>query len=371
MILLGRARSALRRRLPPNVRHAYYQRKRKQRRRQGMPPTADPATMEEISVSVLGSSIQRAFHAEYGGYKYGSAWLVWLYAGRRSLTVVFKDVHLTDDAYPAIEGFPGGLPGLPEAALYSAPSAALKRYLPETYAIIEVMPGERFHYYLTDLNRHFRNIMTVSDQMTALEHLFEVGRALDEWGAKTPEAVLIDYSGEFPTEFLRYAYEALSEYGERSGDQEALDLCQDWERITYLYLEATPPEARDHVHGDYQDGNLFIHKTKPGEMKVVDWEFTGRGWIHNDLVSLFKRSRDQTVDAALRRLAEVQPALSLTEHRRLFLRCRLERSLMDAALVAKQRMAKGIAPLRVSRHHFSNARQTMDSLAEVGRGGTW
>lgn len=368
MSFVRNARSAIRRRLPPTLRHAYYRRELKKRRRPGIPPTANRAIVEEIVVRELGANLQRAFHAEFSGYKHGTAWLVWLFGGRSRLTIAFKDVHLAD--YPAVEGFPGGRPGLPEAALYSTPTIVLKRSMPELYAITEVIPGERYQYYLADLGRQYRNIMTVSDQFTALDHLSRIGRALAEWAADRQQTALIDYSAEFPREFLRYAYATLSEYCERSGDRGAIDICRDWECVTDLYLGATPPSARDYVHGDYRDGNLFIHRRTQEDLRAVDWEFAGRGWIHNDVVSLFKRSDQPTVQAALGRLVEMQPAHSPTEHRRLLLRCRLERNLMDAALVAKQRMAKEIEPLRVSRYHFSSARQTMDSLVELARGGS-
>jgi hypothetical protein len=276
---------------------------------------------------------------------------VWLNgASGHSARIFFKDVNLSPDRYPAIVGFPGK-PGLPEAALYATPTEEVASFLPKVYAHVELEAQTHYQYFLEDLNATHRWGFDHADVLLAVDRLFDVSSGIAGWVDSSPDSPIIRYDGEFPIQFLAYARDALERYAERTGEAQALDVIQDWESVEDIYLRETPSKADDAVHGDYRRDNMFHDRSDPTKLTVVDWEYTGMGWIHNDLVSLLKMAGAPTVDAALARVSTARPERSRDEHWRLYQRCRLERGLLDAALVANQRLALSETP-KLSSVHF-------------------
>ncbi len=267
-----------------------------------------------------------------------------------STRIFYKDVNLAPEHYPAIVGFPGR-PGLPEAAFYGNPTGGLETFLPPVHAHVELEPDIHYQYFLADLNATHRWGFEEDDVMWAFDRMLDVSAAIAQWRDAHGKERLIDYDGDFPTRFVDYAHSALTRFNERTNDLRTERLLGGWQDIAALYLAETPTRADDAVHGDFRRDNMFHDRNDPTLITVVDWEYAGWGWIHNDLVSLLKMADVGTVETALTRLAAARPQRTREEHWRLYQRCRLERGLLDAALVANQRLAMAGTPT-LSNVHF-------------------
>ncbi len=172
---------------------------------------------------------------------------------------------------------------------------------------------------------------------------------------------MVRYDGSFPAAFLEYACDSLEEYVKATDDETYENLLRKWPGISDWYLSETPDAATDAVHGDYRVGNIFHERANPDHLRVVDLEFAGYGWIHNDLASLLKGRPEQVAEEAVSALAARRPEWSKAEHWRIYQRCRLERGLLDASLVARQRLASSSNP-RISPTHAARVLSAVSAL---------
>lgn len=355
----------LRRRAPSSLRGAVRRARIKRRRVPGPPPSADPDALADATLQLLGAPARSYEHATVSGYKEATAFVVWLNGGSgKTASLVFKDVNLSPERYPAVVGFPGR-PGLPEAEMYQSPTEAIDAFLPRALAHVELVPQEHYQYFLEDLNATYRWGFNNDDMLWAVDRLLDVSDAIAGWIEANPNAEIIRYDGEFPEKFVEYSRDALTRFADRTGEPHAQELMRNWNSVADLYLEETPEHADDAMHGDYRRDNLFHHRTDPTRLKVVDWEFAGLGWLHNDLASLFKLAPSETAREALQRVAQARPQRTYEEHRRLYERCRLERGLLDAALVANQRLATSDNPT-LSLTHFERISDAQFRLTGSG-----
>ena len=317
----------------------------------GPPPTADRQILADITQELLGSPPRTFEHASISGYKKATAYVVWMTdASGSTARAFFKDVDLSPEGYPAIVGFPGGRPGLPEAAIYGNPGRALRSFLPPVHAHVELVPEGHYQYYLADLNLTHRFGFRHGDILWAIDHLFDVSSAIRNWIDDNSADHMIRYDGEFATTFVGYTRDALHRFHEFTDDARAARLLERFDDVIEVYLAETPEAAEDAVHGDYRRDNMFHQRGDPTKITVVDWEYAGLGWIHNDVVSLLKMAGPETVDAALDRIAAARPERTRDEHWRLYQRCRLERGLLDAALTANQRLGRSEAATLADSH---------------------
>ena len=323
----------------------------RRRREPGPPPGVDRDTLADVAQHLLGAPASRYLHAGVSGYKESTAFIVWIEGARgHPITIFFKDVKLDPDQYPGVVDFPGE-PGFPEIALYTNPGNALMPFLPRVHVLAVLEPQMHYQYFMEDLNATHRRGFDHDDVLWAVERLFEVSAGIADWVDADTDAPTIRYDRDFPTSFIEFSHDAFTHFAEVTGNADTLDLLERWDAIASVYLDETPDTADDFVHGDFHKENMFHNRTDPTRLTVVDWEFMGVGWIHNDLVSLLKRARPETVDAALLRTAELRPNRTLEEHWRLYQRCRLERGLLDGAIVANQRLAASGNPT-LSAVHF-------------------
>jgi hypothetical protein len=330
-------------------------------RRPGAPPPADDEIIRDLGNLLLFGPIQRISHTPIGGYKKGTAYRVYLAGlGRREASFIMKDVELSVGAYPAIVGFPGRV-GLPEQALYRSRDSELAEYLPQLYALRTVEAETHHQYYLEDLNAAYRVGYYGRDDLHAAKAALEVGRVLKSFIERVASFPAIDYGGSFGDRFLGFSHEALERFADRTHDEHVAELLRRWDEIAYTYLANTPAVVDAAVHGDFRRGNVFHSRRDPSKVKLVDWEFAGVGWVHNDLASALKLSDLRTTELALRHVASVDRSRSPEEHRRLYLRSRLERGLMDAALVGNQRLAKSGIPT-LSTGHSERVLAALDEL---------
>ena len=349
-----------RRHTPPTVRDAIRRARLSRSRRPGAPPSACEEIIRDLGDLLLSEPIQRISHTPFGGYKGSTAFRVYLAgSGRRRASFVFKNVDLSSNAYPAIEGFPGTV-GLPEQAIYCSRDQQLLAYLPKLYALRTVEAETHYQYYLEDLNATHR-VGYRQDDLHAAKAALEVGTVLNGFIEGVTRFPAIDYSGSFGDRFLKFSHEALERFVRRTHDERIAEVLRRWDEIAHSYLTNTPAVADTAVHGDFRRGNVFHSRKDPSKVKLVDWEFAGVGWVHNDLASALKLSDLRTTELALRHVASVDRSRSPEEHRRLYLRCRLERGLMDAALVGNQRLAKSGIPT-LSTGHSERVLAALDEL---------
>ncbi len=355
----------IRQRAPASLRGAVRRARIKRRRVPGPPPSADRDALSDTATQLLGGPARSVQHASVSGYKEATAYVIWLKGSSgRQATLVFKDVNLAPERYPAVVGFPGR-PGLPEAGMYASPTPKLEPLLATCYQQLELVPQQHYQYFLEDLNATYRRGFSQDDKLWAVDRLLEVSDAIREWIDANPSAAITRYDDAFPEEFIEYSHDALGRFAAQTGYEPARDLIERWESVADLYLAETPERADDAVHGDYRNDNLFHHRTDPAQLKAVDWEFAGLGWLHNDLASLFKSGPSEGARIALEKVAQARPERSFEEHRKLYERCRLERGLLDAALVANQRLAVSETPT-LSHTHFH---RILDAQARLGSPG--
>jgi hypothetical protein len=260
----------------------------KRRRVPGPPPSADPEALADIGQQLLGSAVRNYQHATVSGYKEATAFVVWLKGGTgKTASLVFKDVNLSPERYPAVVGFPGR-PGLPEAAMYRSPTDGIEAFLPRAYAHIELVPQEHYQYFLEDLNATYRWGFNNDDILWAVDRLLEVSDAIAGWIEANPDAEIIRYDGDFPERFVAYAKDALSRFADHTGEPHARELIENWDSVAELYLEETPEHADDAMHGDYRRDNLFHHRTDPTRPdsrlstgSSRDWGGSTTTWHHS------------------------------------------------------------------------------------------
>ncbi len=352
MSVVGSVRNRLRKFASSAMRDRVRRAKIEKRKAPGPPPGADAGSLTDLAQQLLDAPPRRFRHASVSGYKEANAFVVWVDdAAGRTKRFFYKDVNLTPEHYPAIVGFPGR-PGVPEAAFFGAPTGALASFLPPVLAHLELQRDEHYQYFLADLNATHRWGFKHADIMGAVDTMLDVSAAIGEWCEQHSADRLIHYDGDFADVFLGYAHDALGRFGERTDDPRTAKLLSRWADIDALYRDETPDHADDAIHGDFRRDNMFHDRRDPTRIAVVDWEYAGIGWIHNDLVSLLKMSGPATVEPALGKIIAARPNRTPEEHRRLYERCRLERGLLDAALVANQRLAKSPNPT-LSDTHFT------------------
>lgn len=333
-------------------------------RREGLPDWISEPTVQRIALDELGEVVDRAWFADLSGYKEQSAAKLWLRSsGGRSATIVVKRARGATTGYHAIQGFPGPV-GAPERVLYGLGPGSLEPVVPRLLTVDTSVEGET-HYYFEDLLRPYRKATKPRDLVELAGFLVDLQEPLREWLQTAPADSVLRYDRNFPRDFMAYSRAALEDYARVSDDQACIRFLQSWDETEKFYLDLDPGEARYGVHGDFRKDNVFVARRGRG-FKAVDWEYAGWGWIHNDFASLLKTADSQIADRALDVLAARRPEYSRQEHFDLYQRCRLERGILDAALVARQRMATSDNP-HVRADHYDLANSAMKAL---GRSGT-
>ncbi|HEX2475569.1 MAG TPA: phosphotransferase, partial [Lacipirellulaceae bacterium] len=141
-----------------------------------------------------------------------------------------------------------------------------------------------------------------------------------------------------------------------------------WPALIDLHSElrnGASPLPQQLIHGDANNSNVYLHKTLPSRLVLVDWEWAGFGDPFLDLASLLK-GVDATTERRCRRLfagssSDIprRNALDGPDGVALYLLNQLERGILDASYLS--------AHLSGSTHNtkFDVSRAIMNSLGRV------
>jgi glycosyltransferase involved in cell wall biosynthesis len=326
--------------IPARYQHRVYPLRQALTAVNGLPDVLDKGLLENVVQKAFDAPLRGARYVELPGYKRDSAYRLFLHLGvGRLRTVILKNVALTDDAYPAIKGFPGQ-PGWPEWDVLSGDPGPLAPVLPIVYAAEEMSEGLKYQFLLEDLAWHHRPILDERDVESAIRALPLLHDRLAKWAESAKRTPRVRHDLETGPSFLAFVKEALADFHAWHPTPEVARMLEGWAKVEAAYLEtdAVSKVTSQWIHGDFNRKNIFLN-VEGSEAKLVDWEWMGYGPPHLDLASVLKRSPGGIQRAAVRSFFAEDDRLSHDQNWRIFLWARLARSLLDAALHARQNTA--------------------------------
>lgn len=254
--------------------------------------------------------------------------------------LVYKNAVYNIDHIPALQGLPV-IPGNPEYLVYKNARGASATYLPNVYLVKEVIPQKHYQYFLEDLNpKDFTSAYKPKLSLTVAQKISALHQSMDELLPIVDQTKLLRYDRRFSLAIEEYFHKNLESYLQKIDNQRIQEIYKLCPRILNLHArqEFQDLQVSRLIHGDLNGSNILIHKKDPDKIKFIDWEWAGLGNPHADLVSLVSSSQLEVEHQALAIFAKQNPQLSLSEHKRLYQWCKLERGLLDAAFMTVQQM---------------------------------
>jgi hypothetical protein len=253
--------------------------------------------------------------------------------------MIFKNAVFDAEYTPALSGFPL-MPGLPEYTVYSHAASELARYLPEVYLSSEVVHGQHYQYLLEDLENRYEKKLTHQAILAAAQELPILHETMKVWSFDLGEEQLLQYDHVIPADLLDYVQNNLENYVQRTALPIGQKLLSLWPKLAELFkCQDIPTYAiSSPIHGDFTTSNILFHKRMNTRIKVTNWEWAGIGIPHADLATLLKAVPSDIEQQAVKLYADIEDQLPLYEHQRLYQFCKLERGLVDAGLIAAQKM---------------------------------
>lgn len=314
------------------------------RRFPGLPPGLDVSTVNDLCLEHLGEPLRRASYTHASGWKaLGAYGLLLRGAGGSTWRLIYKDAEYSSEQIPALGGLPLR-PGPPEYLVYNQPHGPLADYLPTVYSCIEVVPGRHYRYLLEDLREEYQRLSTFTgaihaeNVVQAVRQLPTLYGALEACCAKASPAQMLDFGTEFSTGLLGYARRNLEQSGESSSDETVSRVLGRWAQLSEVYLRPGLHEDQSGqlIHGDCHTGHIYVRRDQPAQIKVIDWEWAGRGRPHYDLAALLESTKATIEEEALASYADQQGQISLAEHKLRYEWCQMQRGLLTAAFLARQ-----------------------------------
>jgi hypothetical protein len=253
------------------------------------------------------------------------------------ITLIYKNAVYSPERTPGLRGFPS-LPGGPEYSIYRLAREPLKKYLPRVYYYKEVIPGVHYQYLLEDLDQEYRRPISQTDKLKITSFIPKLHRAMAEWLHIPDPVKLLTYDLEYAKRLQTYVRAHFEKYLDHHRDRRIHHILRHWQQMCELlqdedYFTVQTPGP---IHGDFRPLNILIHRRDQERVKLVDWEWAGIGLAQNDLASLLWRVSPETERRALAEYAHRVPNITHEDHKRLYWRCRMERGLQEAAIIAAQ-----------------------------------
>lgn len=302
---------------------------------------------------VVGLDPQHCRHAHLSGWKSRGAWRI---ADDTPPThsVVYKDADYDPVDVPAVADLPVR-PGRFEWQVLHTADPSLRSWLPILHWARHDGRDRRYQYVLEDLGTTHRSWQVPSEIVVLAERLPQLHGAL---------SVVFDHAYSRPTPMDREASLALVDYleaglmpGHGSNDEhEAGWIRHEWPGVRDVYLRegerAFDLVRTVGIHGDCNLANVLFPHAAGGAIKLLDWEWAGRGLPQADLASMCKALPKPVERSVVRAYHEASPGVSWEVEWRVYQWCKLQRGLLDAAFLSRQRLqARHVAAaLPLDRH---------------------
>ena len=324
--------------LPAAVNRRIDRRRLSERIEDGLPEGLDEALLTAIVQEERRLGFVEVRHAPLQEWKLTSASLVWMrLEGGTTWTLVFKDVRLGDDDYPAI----GGLsvePGVPEYALYSRMTSSLRLFTPRIFSVIELEDRRHYQYLMEDLRSRYHPVYRRREKASMLGAIAGVHEALLDWVTENGSDSLIEYDAAYVADLIAHAEAGLDNVARMGGRAIAEQAAAIWpDVVDYLLAEENLARRRLRpIHGDLNPKNCFVSNSDRDHVRIVDWEWSGYGTVHDEVASLTKARDPQLDERAFRVIRQLDPELDERDHLELFWWSQLATAVRDAALLSHQ-----------------------------------
>jgi hypothetical protein len=305
---------------------------------EGLPPGLESPVLRQVVTERFKVQPVEVAHMRITNWRLSGAYRVFIKddTGKR-LSLIYKNAIYSPERTPGLRGFPS-LPGGPEYSIYRLAREPLKKYLPYVFYSQEVTPGVHYQYLLEDLVDEYRRPISQTDKLILTAMIPELHRAMAEWLHIPEQIKLLAYDLDYAKRLQNYVQSHFEKYLENHTDRRIHHILRHWpdmcallEDEDYFTIQSPGP-----IHGDFRPLNILLHRRDPERIKLVDWEWAGIGLAQNDLASLLWRVSSDIERRALEQYAQRVPNLTLDDHKRLYWRCRMERGLQEAAIVAAQ-----------------------------------
>lgn len=324
--------------LPAAVNRSIDKKRLELRVEEGLPQGFDPSLLAAIVRRERDTGFVAVRHAPLQAWKLTSAYVVWMsLEDGTSWTLVVKDARFGDDDFPAIRGL-SFEPGVPEYSLYSKMTSSLQRFTPRIYGVAELESGKHYQYVMEDLSVRHHPLYNERDRIRILGRVADVHEALRDWVGKNESTSLLTYDRDYVNEIILHAesgLDSMSGIGRRDIIEPVRAIWPDV--VAYLTAERNLSRRRLRpIHGDLNTKNCFVPNSNSDQARIVDWEWSGYGTVHDDVASLLKRSNRKLDERALRIIGRIEPELGEQDHLELLWWSRLATAVRDASLLSHQ-----------------------------------
>jgi hypothetical protein len=320
----------------------------------GLPPGLDFRTIDQICVDHFGGPLKGSSYVHLSGWKVSGAYRLKLStASGQRWCLIYKYANYQESELPALKGLPLK-PGRPEFLLYHKTFETLERYLPNVYLCREHIPNLQYSYLIEDLEPTFdrvgKFIETQSDSIEKLQNLISIipiiHNALNEWGEEIGHASILHYDTDFTSKLIPYAEKNLKSYIDETGDHGISKVFGILPRLGVINRDDISRfNSESIVHGDFQIQHMFINKKDKKDIKIIDWEWVGKGKVQRDLVTLLKNADAAMEKFGITTYAGLNTNLSFSEHERLYQWTKIERAIFDTAFLARQYLLSSRRPV--------------------------
>lgn len=322
----------------------------------GLPPELGREALDELCKIRWGSGLKHVSFLHISSWKASGAFRVFLETeSSRRWSLIYKNSKYDFHEIPALRNFPV-TPGFPEYSIYRDSSGALSNYLPEVYSCIEKIPGAHYQFLLEDLGENFVSAArlfnrTRSSVVVAAFRSFH--EAMRDWYVQAEEGGLLRYDREFSLSLINYAKPTFDLLRDSTDSRLAAEVCDIWSQVSSTYLQSEFFDGFQPVpiHGDSNVANVLVHRKRPGEIKLIDWEWAGLGHPFSDLVSMFTGATAATSRKILNGYLGSGKHLDGSQGFRQYEWCRLNRGLINASFMTAQRIGLSTGP-EVSAPHW-------------------
>jgi hypothetical protein len=316
--------------------------------RRGIPPGLERNALSRIVFEMTGGELKSVSFRQMSGWKKSGAYRLLLRTSTGAkLSLVYKNAHYTSLEIPALAGLPI-TPGLGEYVFFKRSMSERIDYLPRAFLAEELEDGRHYQYLMEDLTRDYRGLVGPQDRIDLCGILQDMHASFEKISALAVTRTLLRFDRDFVEKLLGYSQKSLEAHRGGPSAPAINALLNDWTDVTAIFRAAADAVNRSEplilIHGDCNITNAMRHK-RTGEFKIIDLEWAGWGFPHQDLVSALKGA---PADIEARSLAEFSRRRGegrLERDTNIYRYCAIQRALLDAGFIGMQMLdAKARTP---------------------------